>query len=230
VPDHADAPELDAARLQATLIHDLNNSLAAIVAFSHLIRSDPTMPEGLRHHAEMLVEEADRTRQIVANLVGASAAPAATTATATAPAQGVDGASETRPDARKASRPRRVLVLDDEPSIREFLARILSRSGYDAILASDGPSALQIVENDPPDAIMCDHRMVGMSGIAFHEAVAAIDPGLASRFVFMSGDVLNTELSGFAVAHGITMLAKPFDIETVERTVRGLMDPVQPAG
>jgi PAS domain S-box-containing protein len=113
----------------------------------------------------------------------------------------------------------RILVLDDEASIRDFLARILRRNGYEPIAAIDGASALEIVRRDPPRAILCDHRMAGMTGIAFHEAVAAIDPGLARRFAFMSGDVLNAELHDFAVSRGIVLLAKPFDIESVGRTV-----------
>lgn len=228
MPDDDHAREPHAQKLDAALIHDLNNSLAAIVAFSHLIRTDPSLPEGLRHHAAMLVEEADRTRQIVVNLVDASAASAPATAAQTA--TGEDRVDESGPGTNEKSRPSRVLVLDDEPSIREFLARILRRGGYEAMLASDGPSALEIVRNDPPDAILCDHRMVGMSGIAFHEAVAAIDPELARRFVFMSGDVLNAELRAFAITRGITLLAKPFDIESVDRTIGGLMGPAQPVG
>jgi PAS domain S-box-containing protein len=129
-----------------------------------------------------------------------------------------------------AAKPWRVLVLDDEPAIRDFLSRILRRGGYEPVLASDGRAALEIVKNEPPDAILCDHRMAGMSGIAFHVAVAEIDPQLARRFVFMSGDVLNPELSDFAVERGITLLAKPFDIESVDRTVARILGPVQGAG
>ena len=47
---------------------------------------------------------------------------------------------------------------------------------------------------------------------------------LDGRFVFMSGDVLNPELRDFAAAHGIGFLAKPFDLDSVERTVRDLVD------
>ena len=47
---------------------------------------------------------------------------------------------------------------------------------------------------------------------------------LDGRFVFMSGDVLNPELRDFAAAHGIGLLAKPFDLDSVERTVRDLVD------
>jgi CheY-like chemotaxis protein len=228
VPDRDDAPEPDAQRLDAALLHDLNNSLAAIVAFSHMIRTDPSLPEGLRHHAAMIVAEADRTRQIVANLVDTSTSTSMSTAAQTAAGEDAAGDTDTGPGTDEPSRPSRILVIDDEPAIREFLARILRRSGYEVTLAAAGPSALEIVRTDPPDAILCDHRMVGMSGIAFHEAVEAIDPGLARRFAFMSGDVLNAELNAFAVGRNIALLAKPFDIESVDRAVGGLVGPVQP--
>lgn len=200
-------------------VHELNNSLAAIAAFGHLIRTDPTLPEALRQKAEMLIEETARTRRIVDALLGVNR-----------PAGPVDGLTDGASVAALAGEPAqvptartRVLVLDDEPAIRDFLGRILHRSGYEPVLASDGVSALQMVRDDPPDAILCDHRMAGMSGIAFHSAVAAIEPALARRFVFMSGDVLNAELTEFTITHGVTLLAKPFDIESVDRAVAGVM-------
>ena len=82
---------------------------------------------------------------------------------------------------------------------------------------------MERVRTETFDLVMCDHRMAGMSGTEVHDAIAAIRPSLARRFVFMSGDVLNSELSDFATEHGIGLLAKPFDIETVTRTVRELL-------
>jgi CheY-like chemotaxis protein len=198
-------------------VHELNNSLAAIVAFSHLIRTDPTLPEPLRQKADMLIEEAARTRRLVEELLGA----ATPTTQVVEPEEGPAPVQE-----QEQARRTRVLVLDDEPAIRDFLRRILSRGGYEPVLASSGDSALKIVRDNPPDAILCDHRMAGMTGIAFHAAVAEIEPALASRFVFMSGDVLNVELSEFAVTHGVTLLAKPFDIDSVDRAVAAVMGPV----
>jgi hypothetical protein len=55
------------------------------------------------------------------------------------------------------------------------------------------------------------------------EAVTAIRPELARRFVFMSGDVLNADLQAFVGDRAITLLAKPFDIESVGRTVREVL-------
>jgi CheY-like chemotaxis protein len=122
-----------------------------------------------------------------------------------------------------SDRPIRVLVLDDESSIRDFLGRVLARSGYEALLASTGAEALEIVAADPPDAILCDHRMAGMSGTEFHTHVAEIDPALSRRFAFMSGDVLNPELLSFATERGVQLLAKPFDIATVGTMVSRLL-------
>jgi two-component system, NtrC family, sensor kinase len=122
-----------------------------------------------------------------------------------------------------SQRPVRVLVLDDEPAIREFLGRALRRAGYEPLLAPTGAEALNIIRSSPPDAILCDHRMAGMNGTEFHDAVAAAAPELGRRFAFMSGDVLNPELRKFATSRGILLLAKPFDIATVGRTVAALL-------
>ena len=123
----------------------------------------------------------------------------------------------------RTDRPFRVLVLDDEVAIRDFLGRALRRAGYEAILAPTGAEALEMIRADPPDAILCDHRMAGMNGTEFHDAVAAAVPELGRRFAFMSGDVLNPELREFATARGILLLAKPFDIATVGETVAALL-------
>jgi CheY-like chemotaxis protein len=135
-----------------------------------------------------------------------------------APVATMSSAGESSPE-----RPIRVLVLDDEPAIREFLGRALRRAGYESLLAPNGAAALEIIRNSPPDAILCDHRMAGMNGTEFHDAVAAMSPELGRRFAFMSGDVLNPELRTFATSRGILLLAKPFDIATVGRTVAALL-------
>jgi PAS domain S-box-containing protein len=133
------------------------------------------------------------------------------------------GTGSTAPHDGAPAEPTRVLVLDDEPSIREFLSRALRRYGYEPVLAGSGPAALEIIRTAPPAAILCDHRMAGMSGTEFHDEVSRIAPDLAPRFAFMSGDVLNPELQSFAQARGVHLLAKPFDLATVEAIVSTLL-------
>jgi two-component system NtrC family sensor kinase len=56
-------------QLVSGVAHELNNPLSAIIAFSQLIRRDPSLPPELGHDAELLMQEADRTRRIVQNLL-----------------------------------------------------------------------------------------------------------------------------------------------------------------
>ncbi len=170
----------------------------------------------------------------VAPPMSAAGSPASTGGRGTALAEPIadGGPGPARPGAAErrggrttsaSARPIRVLVLDDEPSIRDFLGRVLKRSGYVPIVAATGAAALESIHDDPPDAIVCDHRMAGMSGTEFHAAVVEISPRLGRRFAFMSGDVLNPELRDFAEARGVHLLAKPFDIATVASVVAELL-------
>ncbi len=161
----------------------------------------------------------------------ASAAPVTTAIPAQAaskmpgrpPGDRVPTADPRRVPVDDGGHPLRVLVLDDESTIRDFLGRALTRAGYEPILAATGPAAIDIIRADPPDAILCDHRMAGMNGTEFHAAVSELNPALGHRFAFMSGDVLNPELREFAKARGVHLLAKPFDIATVGETVANLL-------
>ena len=113
-----------------------------------------------------------------------------------------------------------MLALDDEPSIRAFLRKALNAAGMDCLPFQDGAQALDGVRDIHFDVMLIDHRMAGMSGTEFYEAAVDFRPELTQRAVFMSGDVLNPDLRGFATQRGIRLLAKPFDIDAVIRIVR----------
>ena len=142
--------------------------------------------------------------------------PAATRAAA------ADGAQ-----AGETSSPRetavRVLILDDERSIGMLLERWLRTSGYAPTVASSGVEAIELVRETRFDAVLCDHRMVGMAGTEVFDAIVAIRPDLGRRFVFMSGDVLNPALQAFVARRGVGLLAKPFDLDTVRRTLEAVL-------
>ena len=59
----------------------------------------------------------------------------------------------------------RVLVVDDDATITDVVARYLTRSGFDVTTAPDGISALQLVETEAPDLIVLDLMLPGMSGL-----------------------------------------------------------------
>jgi PAS domain S-box-containing protein len=109
--------------------------------------------------------------------------------------------------------PARLLVVDDEPTVRETLARVLEDHGYEVRTAGDGGAALEQVRRHPFDLILCDMRMPGISGPAFYEQVLSHDPALARRILFSTGDVVSPATRDFLDHHDVPVLAKPFTVE-----------------
>src|ERR671936_1568008 len=58
-----------------------------------------------------------------------------------------------------------VLVVDDEPTITEVVARYLERAGYDARVAGDGPTAVQLARTLRPDLVVLDLMLPGLDGL-----------------------------------------------------------------
>ncbi len=114
----------------------------------------------------------------------------------------------------------RVLVIDDEPSIGRFLGKALSVGGFATVVVANGHEALEVAGSTPVAAVLCDNRMADMSGLEVYDALVAVRPELAERFVLMSGDVNDPELVDFAERRGVRLLAKPFDIPSVTQVVR----------
>ncbi len=78
----------------------------------------------------------------------------------------------------------RVLIVDDEPSVRESLARLVEAEGLEVIEAEDGVAALKIVKGQPPDVILLDDLMPNLDGISFLKALRA-DAALSQPPVIM---------------------------------------------
>jgi two-component system cell cycle sensor histidine kinase/response regulator CckA len=88
----------------------------------------------------------------------------------------------------------RVLVVDDDARVLLVVARML-RPLHDVQTAQGARAALGRLRADPAfDVVLCDLLMPEMSGIELYREISAADPGLAGRFVFLSGGT-NTELA-----------------------------------
>jgi two-component system, cell cycle sensor histidine kinase and response regulator CckA len=90
-------------------------------------------------------------------------------------------------DGEVRSRHRVVLVVDDEPTVLQMMARGLREAGYAVHMASNGPDALALAEElpRPPDLVVTDIRMEPMGGTQLAECL--FSRRLASRFLFVSG-------------------------------------------
>jgi CheY-like chemotaxis protein len=87
--------------------------------------------------------------------------------------------------------PYRVLVVDDEPSIREVARAILESQGYEVLTVADGLDGLNALSGSLPDVIISDLNMPRMSGIEFLAIVRKRFPRIAT--IAMSGEYLPSE-------------------------------------
>src|SRR4051812_48325639 len=83
----------------------------------------------------------------------------------------------------------RVLVVDDEPSARSGLEKLLQQEGYNVDVAADGMGALVIAAESPPDVVITDLKMPKMDGVALLTKLREQDPDLPVLVVTAFGDV-----------------------------------------
>ena len=110
---------------------------------------------------------------------------------------------------------RRALVVDDEPGMVELVTTLLRDSGWQVEVAATGRSALERVRTTKFDVVLSDIRMPDGSGEDFYRAAVIDQPGLARRFVFMTGDTANPAPWQFVEEVGAPVLEKPFTADTL---------------
>ena len=96
-------------------------------------------------------------------------------AAAPAGATAAGGVSTPRKGEREA--PGRILVIDDDASVRKFLVAALTEAGHSVAAAEDGERGVEIFRTHPCDVVLTDVRMPGMSGLHVLQTVKQVSPG-----------------------------------------------------
>src|ERR1051325_3455930 len=113
----------------------------------------------------------------------------------------------------------RVLIVDDQKEVAEFLAQILQLIGYEVSTESNPLTALERLENENFDLVISDFKMPELGGFEFYQAVIFLRPSLGARFVFLTGDVFNFETESLLRSVGVPVIEKPFSMATGEETL-----------
>jgi len=106
----------------------------------------------------------------------------------------------------------RVLVVDDEASIRDALSYILSAKGFEVRTASEGSEALELLKLETFSLILADIKMPGMGGIEMYELIGRDHPEMGQRVVFLTGDVFSEDVKDFLEKTDCNYLTKPFEV------------------
>ncbi|PYE15072.1 winged helix family two component transcriptional regulator [Williamsia limnetica] len=115
----------------------------------------------------------------------------------------------------------RVLVVDDEPNIRELLSVSLKFQGFEIQTAADGPAAIDRARTFRPDALILDVMMPGMDGFGLLRRLRA--DGVEAPALFLTArDSLEDKVTGLTIG-GDDYVTKPFSLEEVVARLRVLL-------
>jgi two-component system response regulator HydG len=105
-------------------------------------------------------------------------------------------------------RPYRVLVVDDEPGMRETLVDILEAGGYDVIAAHDGEAALAVARAGLFDVVVMDIQMPKRDGVSVLEELQPPPPTI----IMMTAYALEARMHAAVEANAYAILQKPFHV------------------
>lgn len=124
---------------------------------------------------------------------------------------------------RVLQRPR-ILVIDDEPAIRELVFAVLTLTSYEVHVKGRSEEALEQLESSDYDLSLIDLRMPGMDGEDLFEILCQRHPEAASHVVFMTGDTASKDTRRFLAYAQRPVLIKPFPLDGLEEIVAAALD------
>ena len=115
----------------------------------------------------------------------------------------------------------RLLVVEDEPNIRELLATSLRFAGFEVHVAGDGESAIRLAAEQEPDLVVLDVMLPDMDGFTVTRRLR--DSGRQLPIVFVTArDSLDDKVKGLTVG-GDDYVTKPFSLEEVVARIRAVL-------
>ena len=114
----------------------------------------------------------------------------------------------------------KILIVDDEDSLRISLASILELEGYEVKTAEDGYKAIELAKQEDFDIIFSDIRMPGISGTETFKEIKKIKPDIIG--VMMTAYALNDLIVDALSSGAFACLSKPFEIDTILATIKDI--------
>ena len=114
-----------------------------------------------------------------------------------------------------------ILVVDDEPSMREFLSIYLEKLGHRVVSAGSGETALALADKESPDLVVSDIRMPGMDGLELLAKMKAKRPDQA--FILITAFAAPEDAVAAMKNGAFDYITKPFQLEEVKRIVEAAL-------
>ncbi len=116
----------------------------------------------------------------------------------------------------------KILVVDDERSMREFLEIMLTGEGYEVIIANDGEQACEILEKETFDLVITDIRMKNINGIGVLKKAKDVNPG---AIVVLISAFATAEIAVEAMKEGAyDYIPKPFKVNEIKKIIKDALE------
>jgi len=112
---------------------------------------------------------------------------------------------------------RKLLIVDDETDICDFVKNFFQERGYSVSVALNGEDALAIVKSDPPELILLDIKMKGMDGMATLKHIRDIDKNL--KVIMVTANEDQDKMDEACRLGACEYITKPLVLDNLERTV-----------
>jgi two-component system OmpR family response regulator len=121
---------------------------------------------------------------------------------------------------------RKILIADDEPSIREILSIQLARMGYEVLIAGDGAEALTVYEKEKPDLVILDVMMPRMNGLEACQKIRALEKKSGRRVpvIFLTARDTTHDKTSAALSGGDEFVAKPVSLQELRERVEAALN------
>ena len=119
--------------------------------------------------------------------------------------------------------PQRILIIDDEQSVRKLIAEILQFAGFETIDAGCGEDGVALAAEFFPHMIICDVSMPGIDGFETLARVRQIDELSATPFIFLTGRTDRKDIRHGMSSGADDYLTKPFDLEILQARMQALI-------
>jgi DNA-binding response OmpR family regulator len=117
----------------------------------------------------------------------------------------------------------KILCVDDEPSIRELLYRVLTDEGYEVLTAGDGQEALVVAAKELPDLILLDIMMPILDGMATCRRLRELPATQNIRVIILTAYDMRERLEEAITAGADDFLGKPIDLTELSIRVRSML-------
>jgi len=121
-----------------------------------------------------------------------------------------------------------IMLVDDEPNLRELLRQMLELGGFDVVEAEDGLAALEKLEKVAPDVMILDVMMPNLDGVSLCKRLRAGTTFAGLPIIMVSGKTQHRAVQEGLAAGANQYLCKPITVEELLQSVRALLPAPSP--